>query len=64
MPASACDTLGPEVIHAIHADNRASQRVAERLASRILGEAVLPAPLNEPVDIWGQTREEWLERRR
>jgi RimJ/RimL family protein N-acetyltransferase len=54
-----CDTLGwTEVIHAIHADNRASQRVAERLGSRFLGQAMLPAPLNEPVDIWGQAREE------
>jgi RimJ/RimL family protein N-acetyltransferase len=61
----AFETLGwTDVIHAIHPDNGPSRRLAERLGSRILRQAVLPLPQNEPVDIWGQTREEWLERRR
>lgn len=60
----AFDTLGwTDVIHAIDSANRPSQRVAERLGSRILGRAVMPDPLNVPVDIWGQSREEWRARR-
>jgi RimJ/RimL family protein N-acetyltransferase len=53
-----------EVIHAIDPANRPSQRVAERLGSRILRRDVLPDPLNIEVDIWGQSREEWLARSR
>jgi hypothetical protein len=41
-----------------------SQKVAQRLGARLLREAVLPDPLNEPVEIWGQTRADWLARRR
>lgn len=52
-----------EVIHAIEPANGPSQRVAERLGSRILRSAILPDPLNVPVDIWGQSRDEWLSRR-
>ena len=52
-----------EVIHTIEAANVNSQKVAQRLGSRILRQAVLPAPLNLPVDCWGQSREEWLARK-
>ena len=61
----AFDTLGwSSVIHSIAPENRASQRVAEKLGSRNLGPGKLPAPfLDSPVDLWGQAREEWLARR-
>ena len=52
------------MIHTIEEANVNSQAVAKRLGSRILRQAVLPAPLNVPVDCWGQSREEWLARRR
>ncbi|HEX6376831.1 MAG TPA: GNAT family N-acetyltransferase [Allosphingosinicella sp.] len=61
----AFDSLGwDRVIHCIAADNIASARVAERLGSTLLGSAYLPPPYDgEPVDIWGQSREEWRARR-
>jgi RimJ/RimL family protein N-acetyltransferase len=60
----AFDAFGwDEVIHTIEAANVNSQRVAQRLGSRILRQAVLPAPLNIPVDVWGQSRDEWKARR-
>ena len=60
----AFEALGwDEVIHTIEAANVNSQKVAERLGSRILRQAVLPPPMNVPVDVWGQTRAEWLGRR-
>ena len=61
----AFDTLGwTEVIHSIAPENRASQRVAEKLGSTNRGPGKLPAPFEEaPIDIWGQTREEWRRRR-
>ncbi|MBL8299321.1 MAG: GNAT family N-acetyltransferase [Rhodanobacteraceae bacterium] len=60
----AFDNLGwTEVIHCIDPDNLASRRVAERLGSRLLRQANLPAPYDaKPLDIWGQTREEWHSR--
>jgi RimJ/RimL family protein N-acetyltransferase len=61
----AFDRLGwTRIIHSIAPDNIASQRVAEKLGSRHLGPGKLPAPFeDDPVDIWGQTREEWRRRR-
>lgn len=58
----AFDALGwTDVIHAIHAENLASVRVAERLGSHNRGPGRLPAPFDvTPVDIWGQTRDEWV----
>ncbi|MDZ4371939.1 MAG: GNAT family N-acetyltransferase [Phenylobacterium sp.] len=53
-----------EVIHTIEPENTPSQAVARRLGSRILRQAVLPAPLNVAVDCWGQSRDAWLARRR
>ena len=57
----AFDRLGwSNVIHSIAPGNLASQRVAQKLGSRNLGPGKLPPPFqNDPVDLWGQTREEW-----
>jgi RimJ/RimL family protein N-acetyltransferase len=53
-----------EVIHTITPENVASRRVAERLGSRNLRSGQLPAPFEQvPIEIWGQSREEWLARR-
>jgi RimJ/RimL family protein N-acetyltransferase len=61
----AFENLGwSEVIHAIEPANRRSQRVAERLGSRILRQATLPSPFDVAVDVWGQSRAEWLARSR
>jgi RimJ/RimL family protein N-acetyltransferase len=59
------DTLGWErVVHVIDPENTASQAVAQRLGSALLGPVVLPAPLETwPAEVWGQTREAWRSRR-
>jgi RimJ/RimL family protein N-acetyltransferase len=61
----AFDNLGwREVIHCIAPENTASQGVARRLGSTNRGPGKLPAPLDtHAIDIWGQTREQWLQRR-
>jgi RimJ/RimL family protein N-acetyltransferase len=61
----AFDSLGwSEVIHSIDPVNAASQAVARRLGSVNRGPGRLPAPYeDEPVDIWGQTRDAWCARR-
>lgn len=61
----AFDVLGwSDVIHCIDPDNRASQKVAERLGSTNRGPGRMPAPYEDhPVDIWGQTRDQWRARR-
>ena len=52
------------VIHSIAPDNVASQAVARKLGSRNLGPGQLPAPFNQsPIDIWGQSRDEWRRHR-
>ncbi len=54
----AFDALGwTEVIHAIDPANTRSANVARKLGSTHLRDAVLPDPLNVPVQIWGQSRE-------
>ena len=54
-----------EVIHSIDPDNRASQALAARLGSSNRGPGRLPPPLEDhPIEIWGQTREQWLARAR
>lgn len=59
------DALGwIEVIHSIHPDNVRSQALAQRLGSRKRGPGRLPPPREDmPIEIWGQTREEWFARR-
>ncbi|KGM57707.1 acetyltransferase [Lysobacter arseniciresistens ZS79] len=59
------ETLGwTEVIHSIAPANTASQVLAARLGSVNRGPGRLPPPYEDsPVDIWGQSREEWLARR-
>jgi len=53
-----------EVVHSIAPDNLASQRVAQRLGSVNRGPTQLPAPhADSRVDLWGQTRAQWLARR-
>jgi RimJ/RimL family protein N-acetyltransferase len=53
-----------EVVHVIDPNNVASQGVARKLGSRNRGRTQLPAPFTESVvDIWGQSKEEWLARR-
>lgn len=52
------------IIHCIAPDNLPSQAVARRLGSAKRGPGKLPAPYeNDPIEIWGQTREQWLARR-
>jgi RimJ/RimL family protein N-acetyltransferase len=62
----AFDRLGwTDIIHSIAPDNAASQQVARKLGSRNRGPGQLPPPFAaSPVDIWGQTREEWRQRMR
>lgn len=59
-------TLGwNEVIHVIDVENVPSQGVASKLGSRNRGRGQLPAPFTDNViDIWGQTKAEWLARHR
>jgi RimJ/RimL family protein N-acetyltransferase len=53
-----------EVIHCIDEENTASARVAERLGSRRLRTARLPAPYEDTeVVVWGQSAAEWRARR-
>ena len=67
--AAAMDwAFGPlgwtDVIHCIDPENAASIRVAERLGSERRGWGRLPEPMDaRPVEIWGQTREQWRVRR-
>lgn len=61
----AFDHLGwTEVVHTIDPGNINSQNLARRLGSTILRHAVLPPPLNDSVDVWGQSREQWKARAR
>lgn len=54
----------PEIIHCIAPENEASRAVAERLGSTRRGPGRLPAPYeNDPIEIWGQSREKWIARR-
>jgi RimJ/RimL family protein N-acetyltransferase len=58
------DNLGwTEVIHCIDPANHPSARVAERLGSKVLRQARMPAPFDDKVvDVWGQSREQWRAR--
>lgn len=61
----AFDHLGwTEVIHTIAPDNLASQQVARKLGSALLGPGRLPEPFQDhSIEIWGQRREAWRSRR-
>ena len=61
----AFENLGwSEIIHCIAPANHPSQAVAARLGSRKRGPAKMPAPHDQdPIDMWGQTREEWFANR-
>lgn len=61
----AFGTLGwTDVIHCIAPANTESQKVAERLGSKVLGKAKFPPPMeSHDCDVWGQTREQWRARR-
>jgi RimJ/RimL family protein N-acetyltransferase len=54
-------TLGwTEVIHSIAPENVQSQRVAQKLGSRLIGPGRLPSPFSDAVvEIWGQSRADW-----
>ena len=52
------------VIHCIDPANTGSQAVARKLGSRNLEPGRLPPPFEDsPIDVWGQSREEWRTRR-
>jgi RimJ/RimL family protein N-acetyltransferase len=60
----AFDELGwSEVIHAIDPTNGASQAVARKLGSELIGTGRLPEPIDTAVEIWGQSRAAWCARR-
>jgi RimJ/RimL family protein N-acetyltransferase len=61
----AFDTLGwTEVIHSIDPANGASKHVAMRLGSTLRGPGRLPVHFDHaPIELWGQTREQWRARR-
>jgi RimJ/RimL family protein N-acetyltransferase len=62
----AFDALGwADVIHCIDPANAGSVGVARRLGSVNRGPGRMAPPFeNHPIDIWGQTREEWRGARR
>lgn len=59
------DVLGwDDVIHTIDPENTRSIALARRLGSTNLGPTRLPEPFQDKrVDAWGQTAEQWRERR-
>ncbi len=61
----AFNTLGwTEVIHCISPTNVRSQALARRLGSSVQRQAIMPPPFDyEEIDVWGQTREEWMKSR-
>ena len=53
----AFGTLGwDEVIHCIEAKNEPSMAVARKLGSRVLREAMLPAPIDHACVVWARAR--------
>ena len=61
----AVEVLGwSDIIHCIDPANAASARLASRLGSTNRGPGRMPPPFETaPVDIWGQSREQWRENR-
>ncbi|APG63394.1 GNAT family N-acetyltransferase [Sphingorhabdus lutea] len=62
----AIDILGwDDVIHTIDPENHASIALAERLGSKPRGPVIMPPPFHEKhIEIWGQTKAEWLVNKR
>ena len=53
-----------DIIHSIHPNNVASQKLAKRLGAINRGPGKMPPPYeNDPVDLWGQTADDWRARR-
>ena len=53
-----------DIIHSINVDNLPSKALAKRLGSTFLRHSNLPEPYQDvTVEIWGQTREQWLRRK-
>ena len=61
----AFERLGwTDIIHSIDPSNAASQQVARKLGAVNRGPGRLPPPFaDSPIEIWGQTREEWQRNR-
>jgi RimJ/RimL family protein N-acetyltransferase len=61
----AFETLGwDKAIHVIDPQNLASQKLAQRMGSALIGPVTLPGSRKDwPVEAWGQTREAWRARR-
>ena len=59
----AFDSLGwEEVIHTIAPENGNSMAVARKLGSQLLRMGELPPPHDgKPVQVWGQSREQWRQ---
>jgi RimJ/RimL family protein N-acetyltransferase len=54
-----------QIIHCIDPANLASQKVARRLGSTLLGPGRMPDPFSDlPIELWGQTRDQWRARSR
>ncbi len=52
----------PSVIHCIDKDNAASQGVARKLGSKVIGHEPDLAGMGMAVDLWGQTAADWRDR--
>ena len=60
----AFEALGWEMVHhCISPGNVASKKVAGRVGSRMLRPHRLPAPHDVEIELWGQSRADWLARR-
>jgi RimJ/RimL family protein N-acetyltransferase len=61
----AFDVLGwTDVIHCINDENERSWALAQRLGSERLRRSTLPPPFEKiEIQVWGQTREAWRQRR-
>lgn len=52
------------IIHCIDPANAASQRLAQRFGSRMIGPVQMPEPYQAlPTEMWGQSRADWLAQR-
>ena len=57
----AFENLGwDQAVHSIDPMNVASIAVAHRLGSSLLGQTTLPAPIDHTVNLYGQSRAEWI----